>query len=298
MEDELRRQVREIIAGFSGRGSCDVVTDLGELYPTQVILTMFGLPLEDRDSFLSWTKVIVGGASASPSDSTSAQVEAGMALFTYLQEYITRKRLDPGSDTLSEILALSGDDAWSDNEVLGMCFLFVLAGLDTVTATIGFVLQHLALNDELRRRVTSDFSLVPAVIEEVLRLELPAPMTPRVVMEDVEVCGVTIPAGVTAFVCFATANRENRAYPNDVDLSQADTGHLSFGGGIHRCLGSHLARRELRLVVEEFLAVIPEFEIQEGFEPRITWPAGTFHLESLPITFPPVASDALVGAAS
>ena len=217
-----------------------------------------------------------------------------MALFVYLQDYITRKRLDPGSDTLSEILALSGDDAWTDEEVLGMCFLFVLAGLDTVTAAIGFVLRYLALNSELRRRVTGDSSLVPAVIEEVLRLELPAPMTPRVVMEEVEVCGVTIPVGVTAFVCFATANRENRGCPNDVDLSQAEAGHLSFGGGIHRCLGSHLARRELRLVVEEFLAVIPEFDIQEGFEPRITWPSGTFHLESLPITFPPVNPETLV----
>ena len=90
MENELRRQVREIIAGFSGRGTCDVVTDLGELYPTQVILTMFGLPLEDRDSFLSWTKIIVSGASAAPSDTTSAQLDSRS-----FRASITRHRLPP-----------------------------------------------------------------------------------------------------------------------------------------------------------------------------------------------------------
>ena len=74
--------------------------------------------------------------------------------------------------------------------------------------------------------------------------------------------------------------------PNEVDLERADRNHLSFGGGIHRCLGAHLARRELRLVVEEFHKVIPHYEVAEGFEPEIVWPSGTFHLRSLPLVFP------------
>jgi cytochrome P450 len=125
-------------------------------------------------------------------------------------------------------------------------------------------------------------------IEEILRLELPAPTTPRVTVRDVEVCGVTIPAGSPVMLCLATANREAAMgpRPDEVDLERADRNHLSFGGGIHRCLGAHLARRELRLVVEELHKVIPDYQVAPGFEPEIVWPSGTFHLRSLPLVFP------------
>jgi hypothetical protein len=125
-------------------------------------------------------------------------------------------------------------------------------------------------------------------IEEILRLEPPAPTTPRVALREVEVCGVTIPAGAPVMLCLATANRQagRFAHPDGIDLQQADRSHLSFGGGIHRCLGAHLARRELRLVVEEFHKVIPDYEVATGVEPEIVWPSGTFHLRALPLVFP------------
>jgi cytochrome P450 len=169
-----------------------------------------------------------------------------------------------------------------------MCFLFVLAGLDTVTAMIGFTLQHLAGDPELRQRMIADPTLVSPVIEEVLRLEQPAPTTPRVTTEDVEVCGTLIPAGSQVTLCLGTANRDPGRFPHsdEIDPAQADSGHLAFGGGIHRCLGSHLARRELRIIVEEFLRLIPDFEVAPGEEPEIVWPSGTFHLKSLPLVFP------------
>jgi cytochrome P450 len=109
-----------------------------------------------------------------------------------------------------------------------------------------------------------------------------------VTTQDVEVCGTTIPAGSTVMVCIATANRDPARFddPDEIDLDRSDFAHLSFGGGIHRCLGSHLARRELRLVVEEFHRLIPEYEIAPGFEPQVAWPSGTLHLTSLPLVFP------------
>ena len=99
---------------------------------------------------------------------------------------------------------------------------------------------------------------------------------------------MTIPAGSPVMLCLATANREPGVapHPDEVDLEQADRNHLSFGGGIHRCLGAHLARRELRLVVEEFHKVIPDYQVAAAFEPEIVWPSGTFHLKSLPLVFP------------
>jgi cytochrome P450 len=287
MEDELRRQVREIVADFADRGRCDVVADLGELYPTQVILTLFGLPLEDRDRFIAWTHHIIDSSGADPGAGMSEeQMTAGLALFTYLQEYIVAKRADPGDDVLSLILGLTGDDSWTDEEVLGLCFLFVIAGLDTVTASIGFVLRVLADRPDLRAAIRDDLSAAGPIIEEVLRLELPAPMTPRVTLSDTEVCGTFIPAGSFVFLVIAAANRDDREHGDEIDLDNADRGHLSFGGGIHRCLGSHLARRELRLVVEEFVKAIPEFELAEGSTPVVHWPSGTLHYTALPITFP------------
>jgi len=292
MEDELRRQISELIDAFATSGSCDIMTDVAKLYPTQVFLTLFGMPLSDRDQFIRWVTTLNEGASLVGSEPNPEVLQAAGELFAYLQGFVAAKRADPGEDMLSRVLALSGDDEWTDEEVLGLCFLFTLAGLDTVTASIGFVMLHLARDAELRRRVVTDPSLVGPVIEEVLRLELPAPLNPRFTMEDVEVCGQRIPAGTIVQLSVGAANRDplRFAHPDEIDLDQADRGHLSFGGGIHRCLGSHLARRELRLVVEEFHKRIPDYEMAPGAEPRVTWPAGTLHLQSLPLVFTPAAA--------
>jgi cytochrome P450 len=287
MEDELRRQIQVLLDAFIERGRCEVNGDIGRLYPTQVILTLFGLPIEDRDQFIKWVDVLVNTSGAQVTGATPEQMEAGLALFTYLQDYIEKKRSQPSDDMLSRVLALAGEDAWTDEEVLGLCFLFTLAGLDTVTSAIGFVLYHLARRRDLQQRINSDPSMIDPLIEEVLRLELPAPLTPRAVQEDVTVEGVTIPAGSMAFLCLATANREIGDHPDDIDLGLAARAHLSFGGGIHRCLGSHLARRELRLVVEEFHKRIPEYRIESAAQPRAAWPSGTLHLESVHLAFEP-----------
>jgi cytochrome P450 len=288
LEADLRVQIRDLIATFSSRGFCDVVNDIARLYPTQVFLTLFGLPLADRDQFIQWSETIIENATVGSGEPSPEVVENAMALFVYLQAHVEKKRADPGDDILSRVLSLQGEEGWSDQEVLGLCFLITLAGLDTVAAEIGFVMLHLARNPALRTRVVTDPASVGPMIEEILRLELPAPTTPRVTVQEVEVCGVTIPSDSPVMLCLATANREVEMAPrpDDVDLEQADRNHLSFGGGIHRCLGAHLARRELRLVVEEFHKVIPNYEVAEGFEPEIVWPSGTFHLRSLPLAFP------------
>jgi cytochrome P450 len=289
MEDDLRSQVRELVSAFASRGECDVMRDLAKLYPTQVFLTVFGLPLEHRDELIGWVDTMNENSTTGTAEPHPKVVEAAMAMFTFLQQHIDAKRANPGDDMLSRLLALQGEEAFSNEEVLGLTFLFTIAGLDTVTAAIGFTLLHLARNPDLRRRMLADPELVGPVIEEVLRLETPAPTTPRVTTEDVELCGVTIPAGSPVMLCLATTNRESDRYehPDDIDLAQADRGHVTFGGGIHRCLGSHLARREVRLVIEEFHRLIPEYEVAPGCEPEVVWPSATLHLAALPLVFPP-----------
>ncbi|MEY2570149.1 MAG: hypothetical protein QOE63_499, partial [Acidimicrobiaceae bacterium] len=289
MEDELRRQVGELIDAFADKGSCDIVADLARLYPTQVFLTLFGLPLADRDQFIAWADTIVDLSAAGAGEPSSEVLETAMALLTYLQQCVDARRAEPGHDMLSRVLVLDGDDAWTNEEVLGLCFLFVLAGLDTVTAEIGFIVQHLATHPDLRRTIVDDPSKIGALIEEVLRLELPAPITPRKATEDVEVCGTHIPKGANVFLVLGAANRDPSRFadPHRVDLDAAERGHLGFGGGIHRCLGSHLARRELRLVVEELHKRIPDYEVAPGATPSVKWPAGTLGLDALPLVFPP-----------
>jgi cytochrome P450 len=292
MEDALRVQARDLIGAFAGRGHCDAVDELARLYPTQVFLTLFGMPLDDRDQFIYWAETIIENSDNDPTAEVSAEVvECAGALFGYLQGYVDNKRAEPGDDVLSRVLAMEGDDAWSNDQVLGLCFLLTLAGLDTVTAMIGFIIYHLARDPELRRRVVADPDLVQPVIEEILRLEQPAPLQPRVTTREVDVCGVTIPAGARTMVCVGAANRDPQLFPQPdvIDPSQADTGHVAFGGGIHRCLGSHLARREMRIVVEEFHRLIPEYSLAEGAQPEIVFPSGTFHLRSLPLVFPVAA---------
>jgi cytochrome P450 len=104
----------------------------------------------------------------------------------------------------------------------------------------------------------------------------------------VEVCGTEIPAGSIVMLNLAAANRDDARYaaPDQIDIDHEQRGHLTFGGGVHRCLGSHLARREIRLVFQEFHSLIPDYEIAPGFEPEVEWPSGTLHLKALPLVFP------------
>ena len=287
LEYDLRAQVRAHIDAFADKGTCDVVSDLAVKFPTQAILTLFGLPQEDLPQFLDWVAGLIKNTSVNSIADvpTERQIECSLQLFGYLQDQITRKRARPGDDMLSNILALSGDDAWTDAELLGLCFLFVLAGLDTVTGAIGFCMLNLALDSAQRARLIENPALTAPFVEEVLRLEGPVPVVPRVTTADVEVAGTVVPAGARVLLVLATANREvpRSSDPHQIDLAEK-AGHLAFGGGIHRCLGSHLARRELRLTIEEFHSRIPEYRI--AGTPTVAWPAGTIHLQSLPLEFP------------
>jgi cytochrome P450 len=293
MEDELRAQIRELVEAFASTGRCDAVADVARLYPTQVFLTLFGLPLADRDKLIGWVETMNENSKTGTGEASPVVREAAGQLFGYMHTAIQDKRGALGDDMLSRVLSLTGEDAWTDEELLGLAVLFTVAGLDTVTSAIGFTMLHLAQDPELRHRLQADPELMIPVIDEVLRIEPPAPTTPRVTTQDVELCGVTIPANSPVMLCLATANRgEERAQPNAIDLEHARDGHVSFGGGIHRCLGSHLARREIRLVVEEFHRVIPDYEVAPGVVPEIVWPSSTLHLASLPLVFPPAVSSA------
>nr|MDT0523635.1 cytochrome P450 [Streptomyces sp. DSM 41633] len=171
-----------------------------------------------------------------------------MELLAYLTEAVNERRANPGPDILSQVL--TGDDALDDGEVMGLAFLFVLAGLDTVTAAMSTALLELARNPELRVKLREEPDQMSVFVEEIVRLEPPAPMLPRVTTQEVTIGDFTLPADTRVRLCIAAINRDDsdEISSNDVVMDGKVHRHWGFGGGPHRCLGSHLARMELTLI--------------------------------------------------
>jgi cytochrome P450 len=164
----------------------------------------------------------------------------------------------------------------------------VLAGLETVTSALSTAFAVLASQPALRRRIAVDPAVIPAAVEELLRVDGPLLFVPRVTTQDVEVAGQLIPAGTLVQVMVAVADRDPAGHPDPdvIDFARQER-NLAFGGGPHRCLGSHLARMEMRVAIEEWHRRIPDYELAPGPAPRVTWPAGVVGIRHLPLVFPP-----------
>ncbi|WP_243858795.1 cytochrome P450 [Mycobacterium sp. DL440] len=282
MLPSLQKQALDIIDDVVTKGECEVVSDIAIPYPSQVFLTLFGLPLEDRDRLIAWKDSVIALADSPTLE--GVDLTPAMELLAYLTEAVNERRANPGPDILSQVL--TGDDALDDGEVMGLAFLFVLAGLDTVTAAMSTALLELARNPELRVKLREEPDQMSVFVEEIVRLEPPAPMLPRVTTQEVTIGDFTLPADTRVRLCIAAINRDDsdEISSNDVVMDGKVHRHWGFGGGPHRCLGSHLARMELTLILEEWLKRIPEFSVEAGYEPQIVFPANTFALERVPLT--------------
>jgi cytochrome P450 len=286
----IRALAGELIENVLGKGECDLVADLAVPLPAQVFLTLFGLPQEDSARLLAWKDAIldtVGIRGAEAPSEESARL--GAELYGYLVGHIARRRAQGGTDDmLGQLIADPSEDRLNDDELLGLSFQFVLAGLDTVTCAMSTIFATLASQPALRQQIVADPSLIPDAIEELLRMDGPVATLPRVVTQDVELGGQTIPAGNYVQVAVAVANRDpaEHADPDTIDFRRQER-HLAFGGGPHGCLGSHLARMEMRVALEEWHRRIPEYRLAPGVTPRATWPAGLVGIDSLPLVFPP-----------
>ena len=275
----LQRHAAEMIATLAPRGECEAMADFARLYPFQVFLDLYGLPLEDLDRVIEWKDAIV----ADKPYMTREDLDKGHELLAYLSDAIQQRRENPGSDMLSRVMYGEGD--FSDLELLGMSHLLILAGLDTVTAAIGFSLFELARRPGLREALRDNPKQIRVFIEEIVRLEPSAPVAPRVTTEIVTVAGMTLPAGTPVRLCMAAINRDDTdsVSTNDLVMDGKVHRHWGFGGGPHRCLGSNLARIELTIIVAEWLKQIPDFELPPGYTPEIKFPSKTFALKELPL---------------
>ncbi len=285
LESKTAALVNRLIDRFADRGECDLVPEFTVPLPSEVFLTMFGLPLEELDTFLRMKDGIIRPAGNHEEQAACRRATAD-EMYAYFNTVLDQRAVDPRDDILSGFLSASVDGRiLTREEILDICFLLMIAGLDTVTASLECFFAYLAQHPSHRDRLVADPSLVPNAIEELFRWETPVTGVPRIAVQDVELAGIPVKAGDQVMVLLGSANTDESEFPDadTVDFDRAVNRHLAFGGGVHRCLGSHLARLELRVALREFHARIPRYELAPGTVLEYT--PGIRSLASLPLVW-------------
>lgn len=288
MEPRVRAIARELIDEFAGRGHCDLLADFARHLPSRVIGEMIGVPPERRETFLECTEQMIGVTTES-SDLESVRAPAAK-IYKEFAELLEERRTERREDLMSALLDAEIDgERLSQEELLGFCFVLIVAGNDTTTNLIANGSVMLAHHPEQRRMLVDDPSRIPNAVEEMLRYESPAQVLPRRTTEEVEIHGVTLPAEQEIKLVWAAANRDEREFPDPdrFDVAREFSRHLALGIGIHFCLGSKLARLEARIGFEELLARMPEYKLES--EPRWVHSIWARAYEGVPIRFEPTA---------
>jgi cytochrome P450 len=287
LEADARVLVNELIDGFVEKGACDFHEDFATPLPSAIFLRLMGLPRADLPMFLQWRDESIR-PDVDPHDLDGAAAireQVGRKITAYFDAALDREQQNPGDGLLARIaLAEVGGEPLPRNEALGICHLMLLGGLDTVTATLDCQLVYLAQHPEQRQQLVTEPTLTAGAVEELLRWETPVMMVVRVIKADHELGGVPMHAGDHAVILIGAANlADDFACPHAVDFAREGNRHLSFGAGPHRCLGSHLARLELKVALEEWHRRIPEYRIADGTE--IQYSTGIRQAERLPLVW-------------
>jgi cytochrome P450 len=269
----LKPMVAEVIERFiSGvnREQFDVVQDFSAFFPVEVITTMLGVPAEHRQQVRHWFDTILHrepGQLEVSEEGMKAATEVGMLYYNLIQE----RRAEPQDDMISSLIAAEveredGEKTRLDDvEIATFATLLGGAGAETVIKLIGSAVVLFARNPDQWHKLLDDRSKIPAALEEVLRYEAPAQYNVRYSLKEVQLHGVTIPAGKPVFLIGGSANRDPEAFTDadrfDVDRDLKEAQNLGFGYGIHSCLGAALARMESAIALEKLLDLMPRYEV-------------------------------------
>ncbi len=282
-EPETRELCRSLIDRFIDKGRADAAADYAQQIPPRVIASMLGIPKEMADTFSQWVRELLEFGLTNPEMGANARMQT----LTFLWQCITERKQQPRDDLISYLVQAEVDGKpVPDQHVLGTCFLILIAGIDTTWSSIGSALWHLAQHPEDRARLVAEPELMPVAVEELLRAYSPVTMA-RQVAAGVEYAGCKMSAGDRVLMSFPAANRdpEKFADPEKVMIDRAENPHIAFGVGIHRCAGSNLARMEMRVSLQEWLARVPEFRLEDPA--AVTWAGGQVRgPRSLPVVFP------------
>jgi cytochrome P450 len=289
--EQIRARIQtladELLDAAAHRGEMDLIRDFALPLPMTIITEILGVPTRDRDRFHRWSKAVVSVTSLTG----GWRVLPSVWLFTrYLRDFFKRRRADPRDDLTSALIqAEEAGDSLSEDELLAMVFLLLIAGHETTVNLIGSgtltLLQHPAQREKLHR----DPSLIKTAVEELLRYTAPVFLsTERYAHQTVTIRGVAIPRGALTFGVIGSANRDETVFesPDTLDIARVENRHLAFGQGIHYCLGAPLARLEAQLAINTLLARMPDLRLT-GSPDSLRWRPSLIlrGLEALPVRF-------------
>src|SRR5215213_129095 len=257
---------KRLVADLAPRGTCDFVTDFAMRLPTEIFLTIIGVPNSDADLFVPWVEDFFAGFGGDLEQQEAMGAALG-GIRTYWEKVLEDRRHDTEQredDFVSLLLHSTVDDEpLGDALILDILTVLVLAGLDTTRGQLGYLFRHLAENPDDRHRLIAEPELIPTAVEESLRMYTIIFGDGRKVAQDTDFHGCPLSKGDMVYGLVSGANRDPRVYenPDEFVVDRKANNHLGFAGGPHRCLGAHLARRVMQVAVEEWLKVIPEFGI-------------------------------------
>jgi len=283
LEPRVRAICNELIDEFIADGRCDAAALYTKYIPVRTIAHMLGIPEQDGDLFIQWIHMILELSITNE----AMLMQAVQEMTAYFTGHIEARKVKPSDDLISTLMNAKDKDgqALDDGHVMGSLRLILIAGIDTTWSAIGSCLWHLANHPADRARLIADPKLMPIAVEELLRAYSPVTMAREVVKETV-VEGCPMKPGNMVLLSFPAANRDPAAFPNadKVVLDRKENRHAAFGLGIHRCVGSNLARMEMTVALEEWLKRIPEFRLDPAGE--VTWSQGTVRgPRQLPLLF-------------
>ena len=291
IEPNVRRHAHELIDAFQARGECEFDHEFAMPLPATAFLALMGLPQSELPRFLKIKDMIIRPQTLlehpTPEAAQALRKDAGRQIYEYFGGVIDERRKQPGgTDMVSYLLETEIDgQRLTREEILDVSFLLILAGLDTVTATLGCNMAYLAANPAQRRRLIEKPALIPGAVEELLRWETPVTAVPRILKQDVEIHGSLLKKGEMVTLLIGASNVDDKEFrdPALVDFERERNKHLAFGGGQHRCLGSHLARMELEVALQVWHERIPDYRVKPGETPRYS--PGIREVQYLPLVW-------------
>ncbi|THA36548.1 cytochrome P450 [Streptomyces sp. A1277] len=257
----VRRLAAGLVDDFVERGGGDLLAAVAEPLPVAVIAEMLGIPESDRAPLRPWSAAICGMFELNPSEETArAAVRACLEFSAYLRELIAERRTNPGPDLISALVAAHDEgERLTEQEMVSTCVLLLNAGHEATVNTTANGWWTLLRHPEQLAALRADHGLLPTAVEELMRYDTPLQMFERWVLDDIEIDGTVIPRGSEVALLFGSANRDPARFtdPDMLDLARRENPHITFGAGIHFCLGAPLARVELAASFGELLRKAP-----------------------------------------
>ena len=273
LEPSVRALSRQYLDALGDRRSVDLVGDYAALLPMDVISNLLGVPEADQEQLRKWSDALLHREEGLP-DVTPEGIEAATNLYKYFATFVSDRRAHPGADDFTAALLAAEPDgeALSDEQVIGFCFLLIIAGNETTTKLLANCLLAFQRFPSEKAKVLADRTRIADAIEEILRFEGSTQLMARTLTRAVELHGASMPEGAKILLLLGSANRDERvwAHADEFDIDRAwPTHHVGFGHGIHVCLGAALARLEMRVSLEEFLDFAPHYVIDESALERV-----------------------------